>query len=99
MTPLPHTTPILPARYGRDDSGGVVVVEPAVACPELLTESETIRYLRLDTVDGVDTKKTLERYRSAGTLRPTRLSRKLFYHIDELRRFVRLQTDQCRSED
>lgn len=74
-------------------------MELAGIAPEIMTEAEVVRFLRLDTVDGIDAHKTLERYRCSGVLRPTRISRKLFYSLDELRRFVRLQTDGDQLEE
>ena len=41
--------------------------DPPQLCPELLTEEEAIRYLRLDTVRIDDAGATLRRYRSDGS--------------------------------
>lgn len=60
---------ILPGLYERGDDGTLVEIEPPRACPELLTEEEAIRFLRLDPIESVkDPKRTLERYRA---LKPT----------------------------
>lgn len=40
MTHVQHIGPILPG-------------DPPIPCPELLTEEEAIRYLRLDTIEGL----------------------------------------------
>lgn len=87
MTPMV----VLPARYERRD-GQLVVVEPAQPCPELLTEEEAARYLRLDTMDLKDPGETLERYRALGLLRGTQISRRVFYRRVELDLFLERQT-------
>ncbi|MFC1783670.1 helix-turn-helix domain-containing protein [Planctomycetota bacterium] len=63
-------------------------------CPALLTESEAVRYLRLDTVDIADPGATLRRYRDQGLLRATQISKKLFYRRLELDRFIEKQTER-----
>ena len=67
---------------------------PPEPCPELLTEKEVIRYLRLDTV-GVDhPANTLRRYRERGLLRGTQISKRIFYRRVELDRFLERITDE-----
>ena len=62
---------------------------PPSPCPELLTEEEAIRYLRLDTIGGLrNPKETLARYRANGKLRGTQVSKKIFYLRVELQRFL-----------
>jgi len=57
-------------------------------CPDLLTEPETIRFLRLD-VDGPEKpEKTLQYYREKGLLRATRVGRRLRYQRKELLDFL-----------
>jgi len=68
--------------------------EPPQPCPDVLTEEEAIRYLRLDTVEIKDPGATLRRYRDSGLLRATQLSKRLFYRRVELERFLRRQTDE-----
>ena len=63
-------------------------------CPELLTEAEAIRYLRLDTVDICDPAHMLRRYRERRLLRATHASRRLFYRRVELDRFLERQTER-----
>ena len=68
--------PILPGAY----------LQP---CPELLTDEEAIRYLRLDTIDGLkNPKESLARYRASGMLRGTQVSKRVFYRRIELDRFL-----------
>lgn len=62
-------------------------------CPELLTEEEAIRYLRLDTVELDNPTATLRRYRDQGILRATQVSRKIFYRRVELDRFLERVTE------
>ena len=66
---------------------------PPVPCPELLTEGEAIRYLRLDTVDVQHPADTLRRYREKGQLRATQVSKRIFYRRVELDRFLERITD------
>jgi len=75
---VPHTAP-----------GPVLPGSPTQPCPELLTEEEAIRYLRLDTITGLrKPKETLARYRAAGLLRGTQVSKRVFYRRVELDTFL-----------
>ena len=57
--------------------------------PELLTEDEAIRYLRLDTIKGLkNPRETLARYRVRGLLKGTQVSKSVFYRRIELDRFL-----------
>ena len=56
---------------------------------ELLTEDEAIRYLRLDTINGLkNPRETLARYRARGFLKGTQVSKSVFYRRIELDRFL-----------
>ena len=44
---------------------------PGDPCPDLLTQEEAIRYLRLDTIEIRNPGETLDRYRKQGVLRGT----------------------------
>ncbi len=68
--------------------------DPPSPCPELLTEDEAIRYLRLDTVEIDNPSATLRRYREQGLLRGTQVSKRIFYRRLELDRFLERITDQ-----
>lgn len=69
--------------------------EPPVVCPELLTEEEAIRYLRLDTIQGLrNPGETLARYRAMGLLRGTQVSKSVFYRRVELDRFLDRLTNE-----
>ncbi len=57
-------------------------------CPELLTEAEAIRYLRLDEDGPAKPTLTLRYYREKGSLRATRIGRKLRYRRVELDRLM-----------
>lgn len=83
---------ILPPRYEIHD-GQPIEVELERPCPELLTESEAIRYLRLDTTGVSNPGQTLERYRAMSLLRGTQVGRRVFYRRVELERFLERQTD------
>ena len=53
-------------------------------CPDLLTEAETIRYLRLDRDGPKNPAGTLKYYRDQGVLRAVRIGRNLRYPRKEL---------------
>ena len=57
-------------------------------CPYLLTESEAIRFLRLDTIQIQHPGDTLRRYRDSGQLKAVQISKSVFYPRDELQRFI-----------
>lgn len=61
-----------------DGNGGYV------PCPELLTEDEAIRYLRLDANGCNNPKATLKYYRDQGNLRGVQIGKKLVYPRKEL---------------
>ena len=61
-------------------------------CPELLTEEETIRYLRLDTIGHKYPANTLRYYRSKHLLRATRIGKGTLYARKELDRFIEKMT-------
>ena len=57
-------------------------------CPELLTEHETIRYLRLDAEGSPDPARTLTYYRNNGQLRAIKVGRKNRYRRQDLENFL-----------
>ena len=57
-------------------------------CPELLTEDETIRYLRLDVDGSPDPVRTLTYYRNKGQLRAIKVGRKNRYRRQDLENFL-----------
>jgi len=62
--------------------------DPPEPCPELLTQAEAIRYLRLD-VDGPERPDlTLRRYRELGMLRAVRVGRRIRYRRVDLDEFL-----------
>jgi len=67
--------------------------DPPQPCPELLTEGEAIRYLRLDTINISDPSATLRRYRERRLLKGTQISKRIFYRRTELDRFVERITE------
>lgn len=79
------------ASIASDVSPGL----PPTPCPELLTEDEAVRYLRLDTIRGLrNPGHTLARYRSLGLLRGTQVSKSVFYRRVELDRFLDRLTNE-----
>lgn len=88
VTPPIIAAVILPGTERRDERGNVAGITPPQPCPELLTEEEAIRYLRLD-IDGPSKPVlTLRYYREKGLLRATRVGRKLRYRRVELDRLL-----------
>jgi hypothetical protein len=85
---------ILPGYARHDAEGKVVEIVPAEPCPDLLTEDEAVRYLRL--TDAADPTQTLYRYRAAGLLRATQVGKWLRYRRSELERFLERQTETVR---
>jgi hypothetical protein len=79
---------ILPPSYRREPDGRMVELQPAMPCPELLTEEEAVRYLRLDIIDVDDPGKTLRRYRKMGLIRGTQVGKCVRYRRAELERFL-----------
>lgn len=84
---------ILPPVYRREPDGRVVEVAPAMPCPELLTEDEAIRYLRLDIIDVENPEETLRRYRKQGLVRGTQVGKCVRYRRQELERFLERITE------
>lgn len=62
------------------------------AVPDLLSEEETFKFLRLD-IDGPQNPQiALKHFRDKGLLRPTRIKKKNCYQRKELLRFMDLMT-------
>ncbi len=73
----------------------IVPGDPALLCPELLTEEEAVRYLRLDVEGPNKPELTLRYYREKGKLRSTKVGRRMRYRRVELDRFLeRLTPDE-----
>lgn len=76
-------------------TGHILPRAPSNAWPELLTEAEAVRYLRLDTIRGLrNPGETLARYRAMGLLRGTQVSKSVFYRRVELDRFLERLTNE-----
>jgi hypothetical protein len=82
-----------PQAWRALDSPRHVGFRPGDPCPDLLTEEEAIRYLRLDLIDIKDRRATLARYRKEGHLRGTQISKRVFYLRDELDGFLGTMTE------
>ncbi len=61
--------------------------------PDLLTEEEAIKFLRLDDGGTKHPKTTLEYYRVEDRLKATKVGKKLRYLKSELLKFLKYQTD------
>ena len=88
MVPESENKVVLTPTVLPDGNGGFT------PCPELLTEYEAIRYLRLDTIKIKNPTATLRRYRDAGMLRAVQISKKIFYKRTELERFIEKLMEQ-----
>ena len=66
-------------------------------CPEVLTEEEAIRYLRLDVDGPAKPELTLRHYREKGLLRATKVGRRLRYRRVELDHMLEKLTSQNRN--
>lgn len=82
------TPGILPPVLRREPDGRLVEVVPAMPCPDLLTEEEAIRYLRLDIIDVENPEDTLRRYRKQGLVRGTQVGKCVRYRRSELEAFL-----------
>jgi hypothetical protein len=67
--------------------------EPSQPCPELLTEAEALRYLRLDLIDVENPANTLRYYRQKGLLFATQVGKCVRYRRVELDRLLDRLTD------
>ncbi len=83
----------MPTNNNNNEYNKVIAVGVAVlpngdrgytACPELLTEDEAIRYLRLDANGCNNPKATLKYYRDQGVLQAVQIGKKLVYPRKEL---------------
>ena len=66
---------------------------PPEPCPELLTEKEAVRYLRLDEIDIEEPANTLRYYRKKGLLRATQVGKCIRYRRIELDCLLEKLTD------
>lgn len=67
--------------------------DPPVPCPELLTEAEAVRYLRLDEIGTKDAAGALRYYRKKGLLKATQIGKCIRYRRIELERFLERVTN------
>ncbi len=63
------------------------------SCPDLLSEAQAVRYLRLDSIEIKNPEEILRRYRKEGHLRGTQVSKRVFYLRSELDAFLKRLTD------
>ena len=66
-------------------------------CPEVLTEDEAARYLRLDFGGSANPKQTLKYYRDKGELVAIRIGRKNRYRRQDLDDFLSKKSQEKRS--
>jgi len=70
--------------------------DPPQWCPELLTEDEAVRYLRLDLIDVNDHARALRHYREKGLLRATQVGKAVRYRRVELERLLERAIEENR---
>ena len=75
-------------RYSLPPALAYLPGAPPQPCPELLTEGEAVRYLRLDLIDIEDPAGTLAYYRKKGLLRGTQVGKAVRYRRVELDRLL-----------
>ena len=61
--------------------------------PDLLTESEAVKYLRLNALGLKHPDATLRRYRDAGVLKAVQVGKQILFPLPELRAFVLRQME------
>lgn len=66
--------------------------------PDVLTEEEAVRFLRLDDGGTKHPATTLEYYRSEELLKGTRVGKRLRYLKSELLNFLEIQTQRTNGE-
>ncbi|MCF7955257.1 MAG: helix-turn-helix domain-containing protein [Phycisphaerae bacterium] len=77
----------IPPTVLPDGNGGFT------PCPELLTEEEAIRFLRLDLISVEDSSGTLRYYRKKGLLRATQVGKCIRYRRIELEKLLEKLTE------
>jgi len=73
--------------------------DKTVPVPEVMTETEVIRMLRLDVDGPRDPKTTLRFYREIGLLKATRIGRRLRYWRQEILCFLARQTEETQRRN
>ena len=68
-----------------------------VPCPELLTEDEAIKYLRLDINGPKNPRNTLKYYRDQGVLKAVHIGRNLRYPRKELDNMIEVLLSKQRD--
>ena len=66
--------------------------------PDVMTEEEAIKFLRLDDGGTKHPATTLEYYRSEGVLNGTKVGKRLRYLKSELLNFLEVQTQRTNGE-
>ena len=61
--------------------------------PEVVTEEEAVKFLRIDTTGVKNPQSTLRYYREQGLLRGTQIGKQLFYTKTELLEVLAKQTE------
>lgn len=77
-----------------DNPSPILPGDPPSPCPELLTEAEAIRYLRLDLIDVEEPASTLRYYRRRGLLRATQVGKCVRYRRVELNKLLDRLTEE-----
>lgn len=86
MADKTNTYTFTPTSVLPDGNGGFT------PCPELLTEAEAIRYLRLDIDGPARPENTLRYYREKKKLKGTQIGKRIFYTRKALHEFLEKMT-------
>ena len=81
--------PLLEEQHAQE----VATLTAGVSFPEVLTEAEAVRYLRLDLIATENPAGTLAYYRRKGLLRGTQIGKCVRYRRIELERFLERLTE------
>ena len=77
---------------------GVSYFADGAVVPDLMTEEEAIKFLRLDIDGPKDPSTTLEYYRSENRLKATKVGKRLRYLKSELLNFLEYQTQYSNGD-
>ena len=83
-----------PGRFYSTPKITVLPGDPPTSCPELLTEQEAVRYLRINETGVLNPAGTLRYYRKKGWLRATQVGRRIRYRRVELERLLDKLTEE-----
>ena len=75
---------------------GPVFMPDGAPAPEVMTQEEAIRFLRLDEADLKNPASTLQYYRDKGDLKGIRIGKSIRYTKEDLLNFLRIQSEKTK---